>query len=117
MSTITLTPQHTVNLSQIPYNRDRAPTPAKEAHAQPVMEDVEMIQAPQDPVISATEERERKQFMGDLNKFMSEIGKPLSKIPIMGYKELDLFQLFREVTAYGGFNEVVKNVGTWSKIW
>jgi len=35
----------------------------------------------------------------------------------MGYKELDLFQLFREVTAYGGFNEVVKNVGTWSKIW
>jgi len=66
---------------------------------------------------SSAEERDRKIFMMDLNKFMTEIGKPLSKIPIMGYKELDLYQLFKEVTAYGGFNEVVKNVGTWSKIW
>lgn len=56
--------------------------------------------------LSAGEERERKQFMNDINKFMIEIGKPLSKIPIMGYKELDLFQLFKEVCAYGGFNEV-----------
>jgi len=55
--------------------------------------------------------------MGELNKFMAEIGKPVSKIPIMGYKELDLYQLFREVVSFGGFNEVVKNVGTWSKIW
>jgi hypothetical protein len=67
--------------------------------------------------LSSSEERERKLFMQDLSKFMVEIGKPLSKIPIMGYKELDLFQLFKEVAAYGGFNEVVKNVGTWSKIW
>jgi len=67
--------------------------------------------------LAANEERERKIFMQDLNRFMGEVGKPLSKIPIMGYKELDLFQLFKEVTAYGGFNEVVKNVGTWSKIW
>jgi len=66
---------------------------------------------------ATSEERERKLFMNDLNKFMTELGKPLSKIPIMGYKELDLYQLFKEVTSYGGFNEVVKNVGTWSKIW
>jgi hypothetical protein len=80
--------------------------------------DKEEKQAPEDIVsLSSNEERERKLFMGDINKFMAEIGKPLSKIPIMGYKELDLFQLFREVTAYGGFIEVVKNVGTWSKIW
>jgi len=63
------------------------------------------------------EDRERKLFMQDLNRFMFENAKPLTKIPIMGYKELDLFQLFKEVMAYGGFNEVVKNVGTWSKIW
>jgi len=55
--------------------------------------------------------------MQELNRFMGDNGKPLNKIPIMGYKELDLFQLFREVMTYGGFNEVVKNVGTWSKIW
>jgi len=66
---------------------------------------------------SSQEEKERKVFMQDLNRFMGDCGKPLNKIPIMGYKELDLFQLFREVMTYGGFNEVVKNVGTWSKIW
>jgi len=70
-----------------------------------------------DQIASLNEDRERKLFMQDLNRFMGEVGKPLSKIPIMGYKELDLFQLFKEVAAYGGFNEVVKNVGTWSKIW
>jgi len=79
---------------------------------------MEERQATEDIVsLSSAEERERKIFMGDINKFMAEIGKPLSKIPIMGYKELDLYQLFKEVTAYGGFTEVVKNVGTWSKIW
>jgi len=83
-----------------------------------VTPDKEEKQATEDIVsLSSNEERERKLFMGDINKFMAEIGKPLSKIPIMGYKELDLFQLFKEVTAYGGFIEVVKNVGTWSKIW
>eukprot|EP01117_Protostelium_nocturnum_P014897 TRINITY_DN571_c0_g1_i1.p1 TRINITY_DN571_c0_g1~~TRINITY_DN571_c0_g1_i1.p1 ORF type:complete len:377 (+),score=124.76 TRINITY_DN571_c0_g1_i1:494-1624(+) len=76
-----------------------------------------MDSPPLSPEMSPQEEAERKIFMADINKFMSEVGKPLSKIPIMGYKELDLFQLFREVSAYGGFNEVVKNVGTWSKIW
>jgi hypothetical protein len=80
--------------------------------------EMEERQATEDIVsLSSTEERDRKLFMGDINKFMAEIGKPLSKIPIMGYKELDLYQLFKEVTAYGGFIEVVKNVGTWSKIW
>jgi len=63
------------------------------------------------------DERERRQFTQEIHKFMAEVGKPLSKIPIMGYKELDLYQLYKEVIAHGGFNEVVKNVGTWSKIW
>lgn len=91
---------------------------AKLTDQQPI-EEIDEQQATQDIVSlsNSAEEKERKAFMQDINKFMSEIGKPLSKIPIMGYKELDLFQLFREVVAYGGFNEVVKNVGTWSKIW
>jgi len=71
--------------------------------------------APSSP--SLGEDRDRKLFTQEIHKFMSENGKPLSKIPIMGYKELDLYQLFKEVVANGGFNEVVKNVGTWSKIW
>jgi len=67
--------------------------------------------------LSSTEEFERRRFNQDVHRFMTEIGKPLTKIPIMGYKELDLYQLFKEVISYGGFHEVVKNVGTWSKIW
>jgi len=67
--------------------------------------------------LSSNEEHERRRFTQDVHRFMAEIGKPLTKIPIMGYKELDLYQLFKEVISYGGFNEVVKNVGTWSKIW
>jgi len=82
------------------------------------MAEVEEQQATENIVsLANTEELDRKKFLGDLNKFMAEIGKPLSKIPIMGYKELDLYQLFKEVVAFGGFNEVVRNVGTWSKIW
>jgi len=75
-------------------------------------------QRPNEDIVSLSlEDQERKIFMGEINKFMAEIGKPLNKIPIMGYKELDLYQLYKEVVASGGFLEVVKNVGTWSKIW
>jgi hypothetical protein len=75
-------------------------------------------QRPSEDIVSLSpEDQERKAFMGEINKFMAEIGKPLNKIPIMGYKELDLYQLYKEVVAAGGFLEVVKNVGTWSKIW
>jgi hypothetical protein len=81
--------------------------PTANTLAAPV-DEMDEQQATQDIVSlsNTAEEKERKAFMQDINKFMSEIGKPLSKIPIMGYKELDLFQLFKEVVAYGGFNEV-----------
>jgi len=49
--------------------------------------------------------------------FMTARGKSVAKIPVMGYKELDLFRLYQEVIAFGGFQEVINNVGTWSKIW
>jgi hypothetical protein len=70
------------------------------------METDEKPQGEQVFVLTGNEEKDRKTFLQDLNKFMLETGKPLSKVPIMGYKELDLFQLFREVQSFGGFNEV-----------
>lgn len=93
-------------------NQPDSPTPMDE---QPSNDD--MLALPTNNSSSASDERDRKQFTLEIHRFMAEVGKPLSKIPIMGYKELDLYQLFKEVTAHGGFNEVVKNVGTWSKIW
>ena len=37
--------------------------------------------------------------------------------PTLGRKEVDLYRLFREVTAYGGCDSVVSKEGTWAKIY
>lgn len=60
---------------------------------------------------------DKKDFLTDLVEYMVSLGKPIGKSPVMGYKELDLHQLFCEVLVYGGFHEVVNKVGTWAKIW
>jgi hypothetical protein len=36
----------------------------------------------------------REQFMRELESYMDSINKPLGKIPVMGYRELDLYELF-----------------------
>lgn len=63
------------------------------------------------------DEKERKVFMEDLTIFLQSIGKPLLKTPAMGYKDLDLYQFYKEVQVFGGYHRVTKKVGTWSKIW
>lgn len=49
---------------------------------------------------------DKGKFTEDLELFMTRIGRPIGKSPVMGYKELDLHQLFCEVMAHGGFSEV-----------
>jgi len=68
-------------------------------------------------MLNDIKQMDKKDFLEDLVEYMSSIGKPIGKSPVMGYKELDLHQLFCEVIAFGGFHEVVKKVGTWAKIW
>jgi len=59
-------------------------TTAVPHHSSEIMEEQ---QAMEDIVsLGSSEERERRQFNQDVHNFMAEIGKPLSKIPIMGYK-------------------------------
>jgi len=60
---------------------------------------------------------DKAKFLEDLDLHMAQIGRPIGKSPIMGYKELNLHQLFCEVIAFGGFEEVVKKVGTWARMW
>lgn len=60
---------------------------------------------------------ERKIWTAHYTTFMTSRNKSISKIPVMGYKELDLYSLYKEVLCYGGFQKVVEAVGTWSKIW
>jgi hypothetical protein len=68
-------------------------------------------------LIESADDKARKAFLEDLNKFHTNSGKGPLKVPIMGYKELDLYQFFVSVSAQGGFHEIVKSVGTWTKIW
>jgi AT-rich interactive domain-containing protein 4A len=63
-------------------------------------------------------EEKKREFLERLGSFLNSCGKrPSGKPPIMGYKELDLYSLYNEVVEHGGYHTVVRNVGTWSKIW
>ncbi len=68
-------------------------------------------------LLSNEENEKKKSFLQQLNALSVQSDKGELKIPVMGYKELDLYQLYNEVQSNGGFHEVVKSVGTWSKIW
>ena len=50
----------------------------------------------------------KEEFLKDLYSFMERIGQPISKLPFLGYQELDLYQLFRIVVGHGGMDEVTK---------
>ena len=45
-------------------------------------------------------------FLTHYLDFIRSKGKTLSKVPVMGYKELDLYRLYQEVIHYGGFQKV-----------
>uniref|UniRef100_A0A8C1YSU6 AT rich interactive domain 4A (RBP1-like) n=1 Tax=Cyprinus carpio TaxID=7962 RepID=A0A8C1YSU6_CYPCA len=45
---------------------------------------------------------ERDHFLQQLYKFMEDRGTPINKPPVLGYKDLNLFKLFRLVHVHGG---------------
>ncbi|XP_029688839.1 AT-rich interactive domain-containing protein 4A [Takifugu rubripes] len=49
---------------------------------------------------------ERDQFLQQLYKFMEDRGTPINKPPVLGYKDLNLFKLFRLVCHYGGCRKI-----------
>ncbi|XP_072815325.1 AT-rich interactive domain-containing protein 3C isoform X1 [Vicugna pacos] len=49
----------------------------------------------------------RKEFLDDLFSFMQKRGTPVNRVPIMAKQVLDLYALFRLVTAKGGLVEVI----------
>lgn len=60
---------------------------------------------------------QRNQFLEELNSLMTELGRSISKMPVMGYRELDLYTFYNEVQQFGGYGAATDKVGTWSKIW
>lgn len=55
--------------------------------------------------------------MNKLKAFLATNQTMSYRPPTLGRKEVDLYRLFREVTAYGGCDSVVSKEGTWAKIY
>lgn len=49
----------------------------------------------------------REEFMNQLLTFMSERGSPIQRIPSLGGREVDLYQLFYGVLERGGASPLV----------
>ncbi|KAG8444511.1 hypothetical protein GDO86_009612 [Hymenochirus boettgeri] len=49
---------------------------------------------------------ENEHFLQQLYKFMEDRGTPINKRPVLGYRNLNLFKLFRLVHKLGGFNNI-----------
>ena len=64
-------------------------------------------------ILSGVEEQLQKikqsEFLKDLYQFMEEKGRPITKLPSLGYQELDLFKLYWLVVSRGGMDEVSIN--------
>ncbi|GJD12324.1 AT-rich interactive domain-containing protein 3A [Galdieria sulphuraria] len=50
---------------------------------------------------------EESHFYQSLYELMSRRGQPILRLPTLGFKELDLFRLFKEVTSRGGVDYVI----------
>ncbi|XP_052009304.1 AT-rich interactive domain-containing protein 4A-like [Xyrauchen texanus] len=59
---------------------------------------------------------ERDHFLQQLYKFMDDRGTPINKPPVLGYKDLNLFKLFRLVYHQGGFDNI-ESGSIWKQIY
>uniref|UniRef100_A0A3B3ZJV3 ARID domain-containing protein n=1 Tax=Periophthalmus magnuspinnatus TaxID=409849 RepID=A0A3B3ZJV3_9GOBI len=59
---------------------------------------------------------ERDHFLQQLYKFMEDRGTPINKPPVLGYKGLNLFKLFRLVTLQGGCSGIESGT-VWKQIY
>ncbi|XP_064192539.1 AT-rich interactive domain-containing protein 4A isoform X3 [Anguilla rostrata] len=59
---------------------------------------------------------ERDYFLQQLYKFMEDRGTPINKPPVLGYKDLNLFKLFRLVFHQGGCDSI-ESGAVWKQIY
>uniref|UniRef100_A0A8C7W9Q7 AT-rich interactive domain-containing protein 4A n=1 Tax=Oncorhynchus mykiss TaxID=8022 RepID=A0A8C7W9Q7_ONCMY len=69
----------------------------------------------EDPEDEADPE-ERDHFLQQLYKFMEDRGTPINKPPVLGYKDLNLFKLFRLVYHQGGCDKI-ESGSVWKQIY
>ncbi|KAK5917524.1 hypothetical protein CgunFtcFv8_012407 [Champsocephalus gunnari] len=59
---------------------------------------------------------ERDVFLQQLYKFMEDRGTPINKPPVLGYKDLNLFKLFRLVYLQGGCHKIESGT-VWKQVY
>ncbi|XP_072545468.1 AT-rich interactive domain-containing protein 4A [Salminus brasiliensis] len=59
---------------------------------------------------------ERDHFLQQLYKFMEDRGTPINKPPVLGYKDLNLFKLFRLVYQHGGCDSI-ESGSVWKQVY
>ncbi|XP_056088619.1 AT-rich interactive domain-containing protein 4B isoform X3 [Rhinichthys klamathensis goyatoka] len=59
---------------------------------------------------------EKDNFQQQLYKFMEDRGTPINKRPVLGYKNLNLFQLYRLVHKLGGFDSI-ESGSVWKQVY
>uniref|UniRef100_A0AAV2JNP9 ARID domain-containing protein n=1 Tax=Knipowitschia caucasica TaxID=637954 RepID=A0AAV2JNP9_KNICA len=59
---------------------------------------------------------ERENFLQQLYKFMEDRGTAINKRPVLGYKNLNLFKLYRLVQKLGGFDNI-ESGAVWKQVY
>ncbi|XP_069625585.1 AT-rich interactive domain-containing protein 4B [Ranitomeya imitator] len=59
---------------------------------------------------------ENENFLQQLYKFMEDRGTPINKRPVLGYRTLNLFKLFRLVHKLGGFSNI-ESGAVWKQVY
>ncbi|KAM6916417.1 AT-rich interactive domain-containing protein 4B [Xenentodon cancila] len=59
---------------------------------------------------------ERENFLQQLYKFMEDRGTPINKRPVLGYRNLNLFKLYRLVLKLGGFDNI-ESGSVWKQVY
>ncbi|XP_071337235.1 AT-rich interactive domain-containing protein 4B isoform X2 [Trachinotus anak] len=59
---------------------------------------------------------ERENFLQQLYKFMEDRGTPINKRPVLGYRNLNLFKLYRLVNKLGGFDNI-ESGSIWKQVY
>ncbi|XP_041704021.2 AT-rich interactive domain-containing protein 4A [Coregonus clupeaformis] len=94
---------------------DEEDTEGKESDDEEEEEEEEKEDANDEPEDEADPE-ERDHFLQQLYKFMEDRGTPINKPPVLGYKDLNLFKLFRLVYHQGGCDKI-ESGSVWKQIY
>ncbi|KAM6918125.1 AT-rich interactive domain-containing protein 4A isoform 2-T2 [Lycodopsis pacificus] len=70
----------------------------------------------EEPEEEEPDPEERDSFLQQLYKFMEDRGTPINKPPVLGYKDLNLFKLFRLVYHLGGCHKIESGT-VWKQVY